>query len=1056
MTQTPVHLDDHQQRVADRVAVAGHGPVLVLAGPGTGKTTTIIEAIAARVDAGTSPDRILTLTFSRRAAAELRARIGQRLGRTVSAPLAWTFHGFGFSLIGEQLAPDDLGRALRLLSGSEQEVVVRELLAHDREVGRVAWPETLSAALRTRGFTEQVRTFMSTARSLGLAPGDVAALSEQRDDWAAISSFMREYFDVMDSRGLLDYSELVSRAVAYAESSTGRQQLRHRFELVVVDEYQDTDPAQERLLHAIAGDGRDVLAVGDPDQSIYAFRGADVRGITEFTERFRARDGSRAEIMTLATSRRCAASVVRSSRRVAELLGPAGSLPTPALRRHRELVVPDEAPEGSVEVRCFPTAEREAAAIAELLRHEHLHGGTPWSQMAVLVRSGVTAIPGLQRALSVAGVPVDVALDEVPLREHPAVAPFVALLEYAIDADALTPDRVHELLLSPLVGASASDVRRLGRALRERERGDGVTDPAPSAELIRAAVLDPVRLADLAVATARPAARLAELLDRMQSAVASRLSAHDALWSIWNGSAWSRALIARAESGVGTEAVEANRSLDALVALFDLAARSRERSPRPDFASFLAEVAAQEIPAGPSADVGVRGEGVRVLTAHRSKGLEWDVVVVASVQAEDWPDVRRRGSILDTDRLGAEGLRTPQTVADLRREERRLFYVALTRARRRVVCTAVEALADDGRRPSPFLDDLGVDIARENTPIRHPTTLPGIVSQLRCVLNDPDQSDSLRRAAAQRLALLAREGDHASVPPADPARWWGVRQHSGQRVPSPPDDPERPLLHLSGSQLETLQRCPLQWYLSRRVRAERGRGAPAGFGGVLHALAEAVATGELPGEVDALVAALDDVWGQLPFPAAWEATQEHDLAVQAIERFLHWHSDARDRILVEVEQEYAAVFAVGEHRIQLSGRVDRLERALAGAAGGAKALVVVDFKTSRTPRTAREAETDLQLATYRRLVAHQHDVSPREVSAELVQLRHAEGKDRPGPKVQQQQASEVADEALDTALDRAVMTITSGSFPATPGKACSYCEFALTCPAQPVGREVLS
>ena len=89
----------------------------------------------------------------------------------MGAPLAWTFHGFGYSLIGEQLVPDDLGRAMRLLSGPEQEIVVRELLSYDREVGRVAWPEQLEAALRTRGFTEQVRTFMSTARSLGLGGG---------------------------------------------------------------------------------------------------------------------------------------------------------------------------------------------------------------------------------------------------------------------------------------------------------------------------------------------------------------------------------------------------------------------------------------------------------------------------------------------------------------------------------------------------------------------------------------------------------------------------------------------------------------------------------------------------------------------------------------------------------------------------------------------------------------------------------------------------------------------------------------------------------------------
>ena len=161
--------------------------------------------------------------------------------------------------------------------------------SYDRQLGTVAWPTELDAALKTRGFTEQVRTFMGTARSLGLAPDQIASLNPERPDWAALSTFMTEYLDVIDSQGLLDYSELVSRAVAYAESPDGQRRLRDRYQLVVVDEYQDTDPAQERLLRAIAGDGRDLVAVGDPDQSIYAFRGADVRGITEFVDRFRNR-----------------------------------------------------------------------------------------------------------------------------------------------------------------------------------------------------------------------------------------------------------------------------------------------------------------------------------------------------------------------------------------------------------------------------------------------------------------------------------------------------------------------------------------------------------------------------------------------------------------------------------------------------------------------------------------------------------------------------------------------------------------------------------------------
>jgi superfamily I DNA/RNA helicase/RecB family exonuclease len=1039
-----IDLDPRQRAVVDAVARPGHGPLLVLAGPGTGKTTTIVEAVAARVASGTSPERILTLTFSRRAAAELRARIARRLQRTVSAPLAWTFHGFGFSLMGDALIPDDLGRGLRLMPGPQQELAVRELLAHDLEVGRVPWPEALSPALRTRGFTEQVRTFMATARSLGLDPEDVATLDPARPDWAAAAAFMSQYLEVLDGRGVLDYAELVVRAVAYAESPDGRRRLRDRYDLVVVDEYQDTDPSQERLLQAVAGDGRDLCVVGDPDQSIYAFRGADVRGITEFPVRFRTQSDDPAPILTLSVSRRCSRAVLAASRHVTDLLGPAGSLPVAALREHRDLQVPADQPDGAVQVLLFATADREAAAIAELLRREHLHGGTPWSDMAVLVRSGVSAIPVVERALVVAGVPVDLAADELPLHQHPALWPLLSLLAFAaMPGTPLDADTVHRLLLSPVFGATPAQLRALGRALRDTRRGDGL-EPPPSPQLIADAVHDEALLATVASSAAEPARRLAAVLDRLRGAAG--WSAHEVLWSLWDGSPWAAQLVTAA-SGSGPEAVDAAQALDAVVALVDLAARNREQAPRSDVASFLAEVSAQEIPAGPLHDTGARGTGVRVMTAHRSKGLEWSVVVVAGVQADAWPDLRRRGSVLDADRLGADGLRPPLTVADLRREERRLFYVAATRARRRLVCTAVESPSDDGMAPSPFLDDLQVAVERPGA-TGHPLTLAGLVADLRATLVDPAASTELRDAAAARLARLAdaEVKGRLLVPTAHPDRWWG-----GSDVTAPGSELEREptALRLSGSQIETLRACPLQWYLSRRAHAEGGRGAAAGFGGVVHALADAVARGDLPADLDVLTDELDRVWGQLPYSARWEAEQQRREAVDALRRFLQWHGALRGRELVLSEESFEATFEVLGHSLVLSGRVDRLERDDAGF------LVVVDLKTMRTPPTGPEVNDHLQLSTYRMLVGRSERFTEPVGAAELIQLRVPQRTGSPEPKVQRQQATDQNDGVLQSALEHAVSVITADEYPATPGPACRYCPFTLTCPAQPAGQEVI-
>ena len=125
-------LDASQQAVVDHVRAAGCGPALVLAGPGTGKTTTLVEAVAARVEAGGDPQRILVLTFSRKAAAELRSRIAARLGGVAPGQLAWTFHAYAYALLGAlPVEPGAPSGRLRLLSGPEQDVVVRELLAGD-------------------------------------------------------------------------------------------------------------------------------------------------------------------------------------------------------------------------------------------------------------------------------------------------------------------------------------------------------------------------------------------------------------------------------------------------------------------------------------------------------------------------------------------------------------------------------------------------------------------------------------------------------------------------------------------------------------------------------------------------------------------------------------------------------------------------------------------------------------------------------------------------------------------------------------------------------------
>ena len=281
-------LDEAQQSVVDHRG----GPLLVLAGPGTGKTTTLVEAVVDRVQREElRPDQILVLTFSRKAAGEIRERISQRLPGTSGTVPAMTFHSFCYALVREFSDPEAFEAPPELLTAAARDAVVSELLAgHSAQ----DWPESIRQALGTRGFAEELQSFMAAAATQGLDPTALADLAREggRPEWARVAEAIEEYHQVIDLENVTDYTDLVTRAAAIAADPSHRRVLRDRFALVVVDEYQDTDPLQVQLLHDLAGDGRDLIVVGDHDQAIYGFRGADPSAITQFSTQFATTSGS--------------------------------------------------------------------------------------------------------------------------------------------------------------------------------------------------------------------------------------------------------------------------------------------------------------------------------------------------------------------------------------------------------------------------------------------------------------------------------------------------------------------------------------------------------------------------------------------------------------------------------------------------------------------------------------------------------------------------------------------------------------------------------------------
>ena len=1065
---------------AAQQAVVSHpgGPLLVLAGPGTGKTTAIVEAVVERItQRQIDPERVLVLTFSRKAAEELRERITTRLRRTTRQPLALTFHSYAYALVRREfvLAGDV---PPTLLSGPEQLLEVRRMLRGEagadpggrRPATRPAgagrsgsgprWPPAASPP--------SCVTSCSARPSAGWTAAGLAWLgrAQGRDDWVAAGGFLDRYTARFDLAPVpaYDYAEIVRIAAALLSRAGTRDRERKAYDVVLVDEYQDTDPAQEALLHALAGDGRELIAVGDPDQSIYAFRGADTRAMARFPDLFRTPDDRPARVIALRTCRRSgpvllAALAPGGQPGCRAACGPRRGPGQPgrrarpgqpaAGRGHRDLIpLPGAAP-GTVRMLIAASASQEAAVIADTLRRAHLMDGVPWSAMAVLVRSAVQQVPLLRRALATGGVPAVVAGDELPLAAEPGARPLLALLRCALQPGALDEETAADLLTGPLGGTDALGLRRLRRALHAADTAAGQPPgPRPLASALR----DPRQL-DLvggpAVDAARRVAGLLELARRTAHGAADEGvapgTAYEVLWAVWQRSGLGPAWQAASAAG-GSRGEAADRDLDAVVALFDSAARFAARLPPGSPWLFLDSLGGQEIPGDTLADRAPQGEAVRILTAHRSKGLEWDVVVVAGVQEGSWPDLRMRSSLLGMDELveaaagraqaggAGDDAAAAALTSQLLHEERRLFYVAVTRARHTLVVTAAGG-NDTDERPSRFLAELAGDqipIEQVAAAGRHWLSLPALTAELRRAAADPGRPMPVRQAAAAQLARLAAAG----VRGAHPRHWYALSTLSD------PGPLGGGIIKLSPSQVESFTKCGLRWLLEAAAGAG-GTDVLRHLGTVIHAAAVLAAEGT---DEAGIGERIDEIWHHLDFGSAWYSGKQRELAHRMVTKFLAWHR-ANPRELVAVEQ--ALKVRIGQ--VEITGRVDRLERDDHGAG------VIVDLKTG----SGRPADADLdrnpQLGVYQLamlLGAFERFGLTDPGGAELVQVGKAGLKAE--VKVQRQRA--LADDTDPGWAASLVETVAEGMagpvFGATANPGCRVCPVRSCCPVHPDGGQV--
>ncbi|WP_382304990.1 PD-(D/E)XK nuclease family protein [Herbiconiux sp. UC225_62] len=960
-----IELDPAQRSVLERPADASFA---VIGAPGSGKTVTLLELVADRVErCGFAPESVLVLAPTRQSATRLRDRVALRLGVPSNGPLARTPTSAAFELVRRSSAAS--GRPVALLTGAEQDRILAELLEgslEDASEGRatVVWPEELPPEVRRlRAFRTELRELMMRATENGVSPAALRELGLRHDvpEWVAAAAFLRDYHATVEGfeAARLDSAELLAEGRRIVRSSGALSGLR----LVVVDDFHDLAVGAVNLVRELARQGAAVVAFGDPDAATAGFRGSDVRALGQLS---RALGVPTAPPVVLRTSYRQTGALRAFTRRVTERIGTAaagsqrdtrdadaeGSAATAA---GGAVGAAGAAAAGGGRVLTVQADSRagEIATIAHLLRERFLLHDTDWSRMAVVVRSGAL-VPALARGLALAEVPTRTLSAVQALRDDYAARHLVEGLAIAIGAAELTPETVTSVILGPLCGVDAVGLRRLRLALRHDELASGGS--RHSDELLREAVLVPGVLVTIDSAPARRVAALGTTLAKLAESHRRGATIEELLWELWQRTGLAKRWGDLA-GGSGIVADEANRNLDGAVALFTAAKRSVEREPERPAELFIDEFLTAEVPED-TLSPRSRSGSVLVTTPTGAVGIDVAVVVVAGLQESVWPNLRQRGSLLHAQRLsalveaGGVGVGDPleagsgavaaveDTRAEVLSDELRMFALAVSRSRE---LTVLSCVSNDDEQPSPFFG-LAPD-ADPVRPARHPLSLRGLTGHLRRRL--VEEGDP---RAASALARLAGE----QVPGAHPSDWYGLLPASTEEPIVDPDD-EEAVVRVSPSRIEAFEESPLVWFIDHVAGGSKG--LAAGIGTIVHAVMEQVAADpEAELSTEELWRAAEERWRELRFEAPWIEEREKralHTKLDGLSEYLR-HFAAADHELLGAE----AAFAFRQGRAQVNGSIDRVERRSDGR------MLVIDLKTGKYPASKADLPRHAQLASY--------------------------------------------------------------------------------------------
>ena len=974
LEESGLKLNDAQRRAITH----GEGPLLVIAGAGTGKTRVITERIRQLLqsDDSLSGENILGLTFTKKAAGEMKARVVKATGERGKAVTLATFHSFCEALLAEA----DPQRVM--LDEFDHWILLRRNLRRLRleKYRRLADPgQFLNDFVEffSRCQDELVSGEDYQRYADGLAARleaeretlDEDTLAERLETVALQQELARAYRaseELLREKNRVSFGSLITSAVALLEQDTQlRNGLQNKYRYILVDEFQDTNIAQLRLLELLAGRAKNIVAVGDNDQAIYRFRGASFGSFKLFLERFagwkEGQDSTRFRV-ALTENYRSTPNILRVAMQVIGQNAVSADFP-------KKVLSPNKPPGEKIRIVELATPEEEARWVASEL--ERIHGaGRRWKDFAVLYRQHAHR---------------DDLVEELSRRKIPFVITRLSILEHPLVRDVLTYLRLiaapyddiacARVLAAPAWHLEAADLVRLAERARKEKK----------------AIYDLLQLPQGQLAFDRSHAALGELVEFISSQrkTLKRSTAREILGALTE---WLE---------IPQRAKQHDRKYVKRLAEF-----MKEWEPKsetrdlPEFIEYLdyyaqaGGVVSLEDDAPPDA--------VQLMTVHGAKGLEFPQVFLLRVNNRAFPATERPRVFEFPVELMKEGAPAEQFHIQ---EERRLFYVALTRAEDRLTITTVTE--KKGKVPV-FIEDIVMDPAIKRQDVRQ--LMPKLPRAGRDdgVQENLWEDSELFPAAEGSAKIFSRIAD------------WAEEFH--------PPSPEP--LTLSPSALSGYRTCPQRYLFGYLWSLREGPKAAMSFGAVMHTtikrFVDQLRKGvKLPFEEVQRI--FETEWNSKGFEDAY---QEEEYKKDGIEQLRGFHAGMMEEPPETLAQERGFELPL-DNDVIIKGRIDQIN-----SLGNKRDVEIVDYKTGR-PKKDVDAKKDLQLSLYALAAKEILELNPVRLAFHYLQNNQRQETTRDAKQLNE--AQKVVQEVAGD--------IRAGEFPAKRGFICRNCAYRPICPA---------